>query len=131
MRLRLTPAREIMAVLRNTTSRGAPVVDIVYKEHDGTCHTVDVEDGMTLMEGAQLNMVPGIEAMCGGMCACATCHCYLDDSWQALIDPPGETELDMLKKATHRQENSRLSCQITVEAKMAGLTVRLPADQAE
>ncbi len=102
---------------------------ITYVEHDGTEHTVDVDEEMSLMEGATLNMVPGIEGMCGGICSCATCHCYLSEADLAALPAATPGELDMLGHATHRKANSRLGCQIAVTAEMEGLRVDLPPDQ--
>ena len=93
---------------------------ITYIEHDGTEHQVDVQDGLTVMEGAIRNMVPGIDADCGGACACATCHVYVD---------PASMEESMLDFASDVQETSRLSCQIKVGAALDGLIVRLPEEQ--
>ena len=108
------------------------MAEIIYIESDGSRHRVDVEEGMTLMEGAQLNMVPGIEAVCGGLCSCATCHVWLDDNWLPLVEPRAKAELEMLKKALQRRASSRLSCQITVTAEMEGkdLIVEIPPEQA-
>ncbi len=105
--------------------------NITYVEANGTEHTVEVEEGFNLMEGATLNMVPGIEGVCGGMCACATCHCYIDDDQAAKHAVPSaeDGELEMLNDASHRQENSRLSCQITADASMQGLKIYLPESQ--
>lgn len=102
---------------------------IIYVEHDGTEHPVEVDEQMSLMEGATLNMVPGVEGMCGGICSCATCHCYLSDEALAKIPAPSEGELDMLDGALHRNANSRLGCQVAVTAEMDGLRVDLPPEQ--
>ncbi len=103
--------------------------NITYVEHDGTEHTVDVEEEMSLMEGATLNMVPGVEGMCGGICSCATCHCYLADEVLAKLPKPSAGELQMLDSASHRTANSRLGCQVAVTAEMEGLRVDLPPEQ--
>lgn len=100
-----------------------------YVEHDGTRHTVDVEEGMTLMEGAQLNSVPGIVAECGGMCSCATCHCYIEGEWASKIPPLGETEKKMLETADKLRDSSRLSCQIVMNDDLDGIEVGLPPSQ--
>ena len=104
---------------------------ITYVEANGTEHTVDVEEGFNLMEGATLNMVPGIEGVCGGMCACATCHCYLEpaDAETFNIAEADDGELEMLNDASHRKEHSRLSCQMTADASMEGLKLYLPESQ--
>jgi 2Fe-2S ferredoxin len=105
------------------------MVAITYIEHDGTRHCVDVDEGANLMIGATLNMVPGVEGMCGGICSCATCHCYVPKSWQQRIPAPTQGELDMLEAATDRRESSRLGCQVTVTAEMEGMEVHLPEVQ--
>lgn len=102
---------------------------ITYIEHDGTEHVVDVENEMSLMEGATLNMVPGVEGVCGGVCSCATCHCYLPEEWIDLVPPRSDGEEQMLATAKYRQANSRLGCQIVVNEELAGLVVRLPPEQ--
>ncbi len=102
---------------------------VTYIEHGGTEHKVDVESGMTVMEGAQLNMVPGIEAVCGGMCSCATCHCYIEGEWKDKIPPPVSQELTMLDTASHRRETSRLGCQIILTEDLEDLVVHLPSAQ--
>ena len=104
---------------------------ITYLEKDGTEHTVEVEEEMTVMEGAQLNMVPGIEAICGGMCSCATCHCYIEGEWRDKIPAPAPSELAMLDTATDRRETSRLACQIIVTYELEGLQVHLPSSQGD
>jgi 2Fe-2S ferredoxin len=103
---------------------------VKYIEFDGTEHAIDVESGLTVMEGAVNNSVPGIEAECGGACACATCHVYVDDAWAAKISPREDMEEDMLEcAASEVQPNSRLSCQIEVSDALDGLVVRLPEFQ--
>ncbi|MBI57024.1 MULTISPECIES: 2Fe-2S iron-sulfur cluster-binding protein [Spongiibacter] len=106
------------------------MVGIVYVEHDGTEHPVDVDEQMSLMEGATLNMVPGVEGMCGGICSCATCHCYIPEEWQDRMSPVSDGENAMLDNAIDRRENSRLGCQISVGPEMEGLRVYLPETQA-
>lgn len=106
------------------------MVAITYVEHDGTEHCVDVDEEMSLMEGATLNMVPGVEGMCGGICSCATCHCYIPEQWQQLMTEPSEGENAMLENALDRRPNSRLGCQISVHSAMAGMRVELPKEQA-
>lgn len=101
-----------------------------YIESDGTKHTVELKEGTTLMQGAVSNGVDGIEAICGGCCACATCHCYVSDEWVEKLPEKQELELEMLEDATAEiRENSRLSCQIVVTAEMEGLTVHIPGVQ--
>lgn len=105
------------------------MVQIVFVEHDGEEHSVDVEENMTLMEAATLNLVPGVEGMCGGICSCATCHCYVDEQWSGKLEAPGAGELQMLDTASERTEQSRLGCQVVVSWEMEGMRVRLPSHQ--
>lgn len=102
---------------------------ITFVEHNGKEHTVDVENDMTLMEAAVKNMVPGIDADCGGACACATCHVYVEADWVEKTGDREETEEDMLDFAFDVQENSRLSCQIKISDALDGLVVKLPEKQ--
>lgn len=102
---------------------------IKYIEFDGTEHTADVADGLSVMEGAIKNMIPGIDADCGGACACATCHVYVDAKWTAIVGGPSEMEQTMLDFAENVEDNSRLSCQITVSDQLEGLIVRMPKSQ--
>ncbi len=102
---------------------------VTYVEHDGTEHMVDVENDMSLMEGATLNMVPGVEGICGGICSCATCHCYIPNEWQDKLPPISRGEEAMLESASGRKPNSRLGCQIAISAQLEGLRVELPAEQ--
>ena len=102
---------------------------ITYIEHNGTPHTVDVENGLTVMEGALQNNVPGIDADCGGGMACATCHVYVKDEWFDKINKKNEGEDDMLDQAFEPKKNSRWSCQITVSDEIDGLVVDLPSKQ--
>ncbi len=102
---------------------------ITYIEHDGTAHPVDVPVGKSVMQGAIENNVPGIDADCGGECACATCHVYIDDAWTDVVGGPSPMEEDMLDFAFDVRESSRLSCQIKVTPELDGLVVRVPAKQ--
>ena len=102
---------------------------VTYIEHDGTEHRIDVADGLSVMRGAVDNNVPGIDADCGGECACATCHVFVDEAWLAQCGTPGELEASMLSFAAAAQPNSRLSCQITMTAALDGLVVRMPEAQ--
>ena len=102
---------------------------ITYIEHDGTEHVVDVKNGLTVMEGAVKNNLPGIDADCGGACACATCHVYVDPAWLAQTGARTEMEESMLSFAAATQENSRLSCQIEMSDALAGIVLRLPDGQ--
>jgi 2Fe-2S ferredoxin len=99
---------------------------ITYIEFDGTEHVVDVPSGLSVMEGAINNNLPGIEAECGGMCSCATCHVYVDPAWTDATGSPGDIEQGMLESALDLQDESRLSCQIDVGDELDGLIVRMP-----
>jgi 2Fe-2S ferredoxin len=103
---------------------------ITYIAFDGTRFEVNAENGSTVMENAIRNSVPGIEAECGGACACATCHVYVDEAWTALVGEPEAMEEDMLDFAFDVQPTSRLSCQIKVRAELDGLIVKVPERQA-
>ena len=102
---------------------------ITFIEHNGTEHAIDVENGMTVMEGAIKNSIPGIDADCGGACACATCHVYVADAWKEKVGQAESMEEDMLDFAFDVRENSRLSCQIKVTDELDGLVVNLPEKQ--
>ena len=102
---------------------------ITYIEHDGTEHTVEVKKGLSVMEGAIRNNVPGIDADCGGACACATCHVYVDEAWLGKTGSTSAMEDSMLDFAENVEPNSRLSCQIRVTDDLDGLIVRLPESQ--
>jgi len=99
---------------------------ITYIDFDGTRLVVDVPSGLSVMEGAIDNNVPGIEAECGGACSCATCHVYVDTAWIEATGNPGHLEEDMLECAMDLRDNSRLSCQIEVTDELDGLIVRMP-----
>ena len=102
---------------------------ITYIEHDGTEHAIDVKTGLTVMEGAVKNNIPGIDADCGGACACATCHVYVDEAWTAKTGTKSAMEESMLDFAEGVEPNSRLSCQIKVTDDLDGLVVRMPESQ--
>ena len=102
---------------------------ISFVDHNGETRTIDVENGATVMEAAIRNAVPGIEAECGGACACATCHVYVDEAWREKVGAPSPMEEDMLDFAFEVKPNSRLSCQITMREELAGLIVRMPEGQ--
>ena len=102
---------------------------INYIEHNGTSHTVDVQNGLTVMEGAVQNNIPGIDADCGGSMACATCHVYVKEDWFDKINKKNEGEDDMLDQAYEPKKNSRLSCQIIVTNDLDGLVVDMPEKQ--
>ncbi|MEL7255876.1 MAG: 2Fe-2S iron-sulfur cluster-binding protein [Pseudomonadota bacterium] len=103
---------------------------ITYIEHNGTEHTVDVKPGLTVMEGARNNNIPGIEADCGGACACSTCHVYVAPDWVEKLPKKDDLEEDMLDFAYESDpERSRLTCQIKVTDDMDGLIVNMPERQ--
>lgn len=102
---------------------------ITYIADDGTSRTVDVPVGWTVMEGAVKNRIPGIDADCGGACACATCHVYVDQSWFDKLPPREDMEQSMLDFAQEVKQNSRLSCQLQVTEAMDGLVVKTPKTQ--
>jgi len=102
---------------------------ITYVESSGTKHEIDVDNGMSVMEGAIKHSVPGIDADCGGACACATCHVYVRKEWLEKLGKRESMEEDMLDFAFDVRDNSRLSCQIKVSDALDGLTVDLPQKQ--
>ena len=102
---------------------------ITYIEHSGKPHTIEVENGLTVMEGAVQNNIPRIDADCGGGMACATCHVYVKEDWFDIVNKKNEGEDDMLDQAFEPKKNSRLSCQITVSDEIDGLIVHLPTKQ--
>ena len=97
---------------------------------DGTRYEVEAENGSTVRENAIRNGVPGIEAECGGACACATCHVYVDEQWRSVTGQPEPMEEDMLDFAYEVRPTSRLSCQIRVSDALDGLVVTVPERQA-
>ena len=102
---------------------------ITYIEHSGKKHEVGVANGLTVMEGARDNNIPGIEADCGGACACSTCHVYVDAAWAEKIPAKDAMEEDMLDFAWEPSELSRLTCQVKVTDELDGLVVQLPEKQ--
>ncbi len=103
---------------------------ITYIEHSGKEYTVDVPVGLSVMEGARDNNVPGIEADCGGACACSTCHVYVDEAWVDKLPAKDDMEADMLDFAWQPDEKrSRLTCQVKVTEDLDGLVVHLPEKQ--
>ena len=102
---------------------------ITYIEHNGKSHTIDIANGLTVMEGAIQNEIPGIDADCGGSMACATCHIYVDEKWLSKIPKAEEAEEDMIDMAFEPKKNSRLSCQIIVNDELDGLEVTTPEKQ--
>ncbi|HEU4381177.1 MAG TPA: 2Fe-2S iron-sulfur cluster-binding protein [Hyphomicrobiaceae bacterium] len=102
---------------------------ITFIQPDGTRQEVVAEPGMTVMEAARKELVPGIEAECGGACSCATCHVYVDDAWREKVGQPSQMEEDMLDFAFDVRASSRLSCQIKVRDELDGLVVSVPEKQ--
>ena len=103
---------------------------ITFIDQKGLSKTIEIENGLTVMEGAVQNNVPGIDADCGGGMACATCHVYVEDSWFNKIQKAEDAEQDMIDMAYKPQKNSRLSCQIVVSDEIDGLTVTTPEKQS-
>ena len=103
---------------------------ITYIENSGKSHTIDVANGLTVMEGAVQNNIPGIDADCGGSMACATCHVYVKEEWFNKIPKKEDGEEDMIDMAYEPNKFSRLSCQLTVSNELEGLVVQLPEKQA-
>lgn len=102
---------------------------ITFIDSTGTSRAIEADDGSTVMETALRNNVPGIEGECGGACACATCHVYVDEAWADRIPKAEQMEEDMLDFAFDVRPTSRLSCQIRVRAEIDGLTVTTPERQ--
>ena len=106
-----------------------PMAKITYITHDNKNHTIEVQNGLTVMEGAVQNDIPGIDADCGGGMACATCHVYVKDEWFDKLPIKEDGEEDMLDMAYEPKKNSRLSCQIIVSDELDGLIVNIPSKQ--
>jgi 2Fe-2S ferredoxin len=102
---------------------------VKYIEHDGKEHEVEVPSGWSVMEGAVKNLIPGIDADCGGACACATCHVFIDEAWLSKLPAKQDMEETMLDFAPDVAANSRLSCQIKVTPELDGFVVRMPKSQ--
>ena len=102
---------------------------ITFNTHDNKTHSIDVQNGLTVMEGAVQNDIPGIDADCGGSCACATCHVYVEKKWFNKLKKQEDAETDMLDMAFEPNKFSRLSCQITVTDELDGLVVKMPSKQ--
>ena len=106
------------------------MVKIIYKDHQGNSKTIEVENGLSVMEGAVQNDIPGIDADCGGAMACATCHVYVEEKWLDNIPKAEDAEVDMIDMAYEPKKNSRLSCQIIVNDELNGLQVTTPEKQS-
>ena len=102
---------------------------ITYIDHQGNSKTIDVDNGLSVMEGAIQNEIPGIDADCGGSMACATCHVYVEEKWFNKIPKAEEAEIDMIDMAHEPKKNSRLSCQVIVTDELDGLEVTTPEKQ--
>lgn len=102
---------------------------LTFIDFQGTARVIDASNGDTLMEAATGNDVPGIDADCGGACACATCHVYIDADWKAIVGEPGDLEAEMLEVAEGVDESSRLACQVSIRDEFDGLVVRTPESQ--
>ena len=103
---------------------------IIYNTFDNQTYSIDVQNGLSVMEGAVQNDVPGIDADCGGGMACATCHVYVDENWLDKLPKKEDGEEDMLDMAFEPKKNSRLSCQLIVSDELDGLIVNIPSKQA-
>tara|TARA_B100001121_G_C18440413_1_gene503478 strand:- start:214 stop:534 length:321 start_codon:yes stop_codon:yes gene_type:complete len=103
---------------------------ITFKDHQGNSKSIDVDNGLSVMEAAIQNEIPGIDADCGGAMACATCHVYVNNEWLGKIPKPEEAEIDMIDMAYEPKKNSRLSCQIIVSDDLNGLEVTTPEKQS-
>ena len=105
------------------------MLKVTFLEPDGAERTVEVEEGTSIMEAAVGNLVPGIDGDCGGQCACATCHVYVDQAWHPKLPVKTEEEASMLEFSFEPGEDSRLGCQIKMNDEIDGITVRMPASQ--
>ena len=103
---------------------------ITYKDKEGNSKTIEVEKGLTVMEGAIQNDIPGIDADCGGSMACATCHVYVEEKWFNKLPKIEDAEVDMIDMAYEPKKNSRLSCQLIVTDELEGLIVTTPEKQS-
>ena len=103
---------------------------ITYIDDEGNSKTIEVENGLSVMEGAIQNNIPGIDADCGGSMACATCHVYVEEKWLNRLPKAEDAEVDMIDMAFEPKKNSRLSCQLIVSDELNGLTVTTPSKQS-
>ena len=102
---------------------------IIYKDYQGNSKTIEVEKGLSVMEGAIQNDIPGIDADCGGAMACSTCHVYVEENWFNKLTKSEDAEVDMIDMAYEPKKNSRLSCQIIVSDELDGLEIATPEKQ--
>ena len=105
------------------------MVKLIVIDASGAEHTLDAEAGRSVMKAATDALIPGIMGECGGCLSCATCHGYVDEAWLHRLEPPSESETDMLSCAVDVEANSRLTCQIEMTQELDGLVIRLPAAQ--
>jgi len=105
------------------------MVSITYIEHNGSSHTVEVSEGLSVMKAAVDNGIPGIDGDCGGACACATCHVYVSEPWRHLTGEASQDEKDMLECAIDLRDESRLGCQIALTEALNGIVVHMPPAQ--
>ena len=103
---------------------------ITYRDFQGNSKTIEVENGLSVMEGAIQNDIPGIDADCGGSMACATCHVYVEEKWFNKLPKAEDAEIDMIDMAVEPKKNSRLSCQLIVSDELEGLKVTTPEKQS-
>ena len=103
---------------------------VTYKDFQGNSKTVEVDNGLSVMEGAIQNDIPGIDADCGGAMACATCHVYVEEKWLNKLPKAEEAEVDMIDMAYEPKKNSRLSCQLIVGEELNGIVVSTPEKQS-
>ncbi len=130
LRLPIVADKHYIAVNTNFSQGTKPMAKITYIEHSGTEHVVEVANGLTVMEGARDNGIPGIEADCGGACACSTCHVYVHPDWVGKLPGKESMEVDMLDFAFEPDEvRSRLTCQVKVTDALDGLVVQMPEKQ--
>ena len=104
--------------------------EIIYNDYQGNSKTIEVDNGLSVMEGAIQNDIPGIDADCGGAMACATCHVYVKENWFNKLPKPEDAEVDMIDMAYEPKKNSRLSCQVIVSDELDGLEVTTPEKQS-
>ena len=102
---------------------------IIYKDLNGDLKTIEIDNGLSVMEGAIQNDIPGIDADCGGSMACATCHVYVEEKWLSKLPKAEDAEVDMIDMAYEPKKNSRLSCQIIINDELDGLVVTTPEKQ--
>ena len=103
---------------------------VTYKDFQGNSKTIEIENGLSVMEGAIQHDVPGIDADCGGSMACATCHVYVEEKWLSKLIKAEDAEVDMIDMAYEPKKNSRLSCQLVISDELDGMTVTTPAKQS-